>query len=299
VFRCAQDHTLPDSPPLLGLAAQFNLDEGIAGHPDVIFFAGFESNNWTSAWSAIGHPANGTNLLSDPAQRFEPFQGKAARSRIPAGSTDGMSLEWKFKPKTGSEPEEIYWRYYLRLGDNWNPHVDGGKLPGIAGTYGVAGWGGRKVDGTNGWSARGHFGTQFAADNPLAPQDNPVGWYCYHADMPGDYGDVWRWVDGYRGYLENNRWYSIEQYAKMNTPTVNDGILRAWVDGRLAFEKTDIRFRDVATLKIEEIWMNVYHGGTQPTPTTMDIYFDNVVIARRYIGPAIQKPPGGTVIHIR
>ena len=46
-------------------------------------------------------------------------------------------------------------------------------------------------------------------------------------------------------------WYCIEQYAQMNTPGVNDGILRAWVDGRLAFEKTDIRLRDVTTLKIE------------------------------------------------
>ena len=33
-------------------------------------------------------------------------------------------------------------------------------------------------------------------------------------------------------FLENNRWYCVEQYAKMNTPTQNDGVLRVWVDGR-------------------------------------------------------------------
>jgi hypothetical protein len=73
----------------------------------------------------------------------------------------------------------------------------------------------------------------------------------------------------------------------MNTVGQNDGILRGWVDGILAFEKADIKFRTVSTLKIERIWMNVYHGGTSPTPENIDLYFDNVVIAKSYIGPAI------------
>ena len=55
-------------------------------------------------------------------------------------------------------------------------------------------------------------------------------------------------------------------------------------DGRLAFEKTDIRFRDVDKLKIEQIWMNVYHGGTKPSPYDQHLFIDNVVIAKKYIG---------------
>ena len=53
------------------------------------------------------------------------------------------------------EPEEIYFRYYLRLGNDWNPTTDGGKLPGISATYSRVGWGGRKADGMTGWSMRG------------------------------------------------------------------------------------------------------------------------------------------------
>ena len=71
----------------------------------------------------------------------------------------------------------------------------------------------------------------------------------------------------------------------MNTPTLNDGVLRAWVDGRLAFEKTDLRFRDIEALKVEEVWMNVYHGGTAPSPHDQHLYVDNLVIASSYIGP--------------
>jgi hypothetical protein len=71
----------------------------------------------------------------------------------------------------------------------------------------------------------------------------------------------------------------------MNTPGEKDGILRAWVDGRLAFERTDLRFRQVDKLKIEQVWMNIYHGGTIPSPYDQHAFIDNFVIARQYIGP--------------
>jgi hypothetical protein len=62
--------------------------------------------------------------------------------------------------------------------------------------------------------------------------------------------------------------------------------MRAWVDGKLAFEKTDVRMRDVPELKIEMVWLNVYQGGTKPAPTDEHLFIDDVVIATRYIGPA-------------
>ncbi len=73
----------------------------------------------------------------------------------------------------------------------------------------------------------------------------------------------------------------------MNTPEKNDGILRGWVDGRLAFEKTDVRMRDVPNLKIERIWINIYHGGTWAADSDDHLFIDNVVIAEQYIGPML------------
>ena len=213
-------------------------------------------------------------------------QGNALRSTLLEGTNTAMNVGWHFLDESGAEPEEAYFRYYLRFADDWEQTVDGGKMPGFAGTYGVAGWGGRPSDGTNGWSARGSFYLSVTEDNPLAGT-TPLGNYVYHADMTGSYGDVWLWQEDYRGLLTDNRWYCIEQYIKMNTPTVNDGVLRTWVDGRLAFEKTDLRFRDIETLKIEEVWMNVYHGGTAPSPHDQHLYIDNLVIATSYIGPML------------
>ena len=289
VFRCCQGHDAPETPPVLGLAAKYPGDRGIAKDPNVQFFADFEAEDWGQHWSQVA-PAEAIEIVQiDPARRFEPLQGKALRAVLGKGKSTALNTLYKFKKQTGAEPEETYFRYYLRLGDDWNQTVQGGKMPGISGTYGVAGWGGRRADGTNGWSARGAFALSIPADNPLGGR-HPIGTYCYHADQPGVYGDIWLWKTGYRGFLEKNRWYCIEQYVKLNTPGEKDGVLRAWVDGRPAFEKTDIRFRHVDRLKIEQIWMNVYHGGTAVSPYDQHLFIDNVVIAKKYIGPMKTTP---------
>ncbi len=283
----------PENAPELGLAESYPNDEGIGGDSDVIMFDDFESESWMDNWSNHG----GDFEVTDAADfGYEALVGRALRARIPSGENTGLNTSYYFMEETGSEPDEVYFRYYVRLASDWDQSVDGGKLPGIAGTYGVAGWGGRRADGTNGWSARGLFRESIPGDanNPLAGY-TPVGSYVYHADMEGDFGDNYVWVDswgpgGYGGVLERNRWYCLEHYVRMNTPGSNDGVLRGWVDGRLAVERTDMSFRTVDSLHIERIWMNLYHGGTAVSPADQHMFIDNVVIATRYIGPM-----GGTV----
>jgi hypothetical protein len=244
---------------------------------DVLFSCDFETDTWYEEWGLRQRDERADIVESDPVRKFVPFRGKALRIRIDRGGHYGLSAQFNFKKQLGEEPGEIYFRYYLRFGDDWNP-ARGGKLPGIAGTYGRAGWGGRPVNGRDGWSARGLFLGQKEGRTP-------IGFYCYHADMKGQYGSNWVWDRERLGYLENNRWYCAEQYAKMNTPGRNDGILRGWIDGRLAFEKTDIRMRDVDSLKIECVWLNVYLGGTWTSNSEHHLYVDDVVIARKYVGP--------------
>jgi hypothetical protein len=292
VFACDQGAEVTPVEPRFGIAARYPGDQGIEKDADVLFATGFESENWEDEWTSIRKYEGGANetVAAHPEAKFEPLDGKALRVRVRKGSTSALNGTYKFQKEHGYEPEEICFRYYLRFGDDWNQTVQGGKMPGISGTYGNAGWGGRRVNGQNGWSARGSFALTFPAGNPLAGKQR-LGWYCYHADMKGFYGNQWAWSEGYRGYLDNNRWYCVEQYCKINTLAKDgeegkrDGILRAWIDGRPAFEKTDIRFRDVDTLKIEQIWMNVFHGGTQKSPYDQHLYIDNVVVAKKYIGP--------------
>ena len=243
----------------------------------VVFQCDFESETWWREWGERQQPKRTQTVSEDRQRKFEPHNGKALRIHVEQGGHYGVSLAYEFAERTGSEPEEIWFRYDIRLADDWRPER-GGKLPGIAGTYGRAGWGGRQVNGADGWSARGSF-------RGRDDGHTPIGFYCYHADMRGRYGDQWTWDDGgFRG-LENNRWYCIEQYVKMNTPRKNDGILRGWVDGKLVFEKADVRMRDVAALKIETVWINVYHGGKWTATNDHHLYIDDVAISSNRIGP--------------
>ncbi len=284
VFRCGENNDVPDTAPLPGLAARYPGDKGIAADPDVVFFSGFESPDWRRDWSDIGNPGASETVGAGAGQKFVPLQGKALSANLAQGTNTALAMLWRFKRHTGAEPQEMFFRYYLRLGDDWNQTVDGGKLPGFSGTYGRAGWGGRKAHGTDGWSARGGFALTIPEGNPLAGR-TPIGSYCYNADMPTNYGEGWKWTRGNRGLLERNRWYCIEQQVRLNDPTQKNGVIRAWVDGRLAFEKTDIRFRTTDALKIEALWMDIYHGGTKPSPYDQHVFLDNLVIARHYIGP--------------
>jgi hypothetical protein len=130
---------------------------------------------------------------------------------------------------------------------------------------------------------RGGFGTVIPEGHPLAGRI-PVYTYAYHADMKGDYGDHWPWsLDG-PAALERNRWYCIEQHVQMNTPGQRDGLMQVWVDGRPVLDRRDVRFRDVDELRIDTIWMNVYHGGTAVSPADQHLYVDSVVVARRPVG---------------
>jgi hypothetical protein len=265
-----------------GIAARYPRDAGIGKDADVLMATGFEDASWRRAWSYVD-PRSAVEIVERPtAQGFAPLQGRALQVRIPAGQNLGLDMGYRFAGKAGREPEEIWFRYYLRLGHDWMPR-DGGKLPGLSATYSQAGWGGRKADGSTGWSMRGNFAATPSPGNPYRGR-TPIGTYAYHADMQDQFGDAWPW-SGDGSVLARDRWYCIEQYVKVNRPGVRDGVIRAWVDGVPVFERTGLHLRDIDSIRIEQVWMNVYFGGTDPTPADLHLFIDNVVVARSYIGP--------------
>jgi hypothetical protein len=267
---CSTTRFEAQAPHGQGIAARYAEDEGIQDDPDVLYFGDFESDSWYTSW-ATNKPENGDLVSGDPTEKFAPFQGKALRVTIPAGDVLGISAFRAVSPA-----EEIYFRYYLRFGNNWRT-LDGGKLPGPTGNLSTCGSGGRRCNGTDGWSARGAFDVVDARGRIR------IGSYIYDGEMArrgAAYGTQFFW-----GSVETNRWYSVEHHIKMNTIGQRNGIYRGWIDGRLSFQKTDLVFRKVDRLKIESIWMNIYHGGETPVDRTIHLYLDNIVIARSYIGP--------------
>lgn len=269
-----------------GLSRSYPADKGIAKHPSVVFAERYEDDGWRSRLSSVRRTSHAAITETTRKGDFVPLDGRALKVTVPQGQLLGLNALYGFKEQAGQEPEEMYFRYVLRLGDDWDPVASGGKMPGFAGTYNRGGWGGRSADGTNGWSARGAFFRVRDHGSDISHLRG-IGSYVYHVDKESPYGVNWGWNLGPTGALEKNRWYSVEQFLRLNTPGKHDGVLRAWVDGRLVFEKDGLRFRDVPELRIETLWLNVYHGGMTPAPKEMSLYIDNLVIAREYIGPVV------------
>lgn len=265
-----------------GVATTAATEQALESRRDVWMVERFEDADWIERWEHGGNES--FELVSDPDEAgFVPLDGRALKVTLRRGRNMGLNAHYRFaRQGRQQEPDEIYFRYYLRLGNNWDPTVDGGKLPGISGTYNRAGWGMRRSDGLNGWSARGAF---FQWRGPEAGPNRSIGSYVYHAGMDQPSGDALGWPLGPTGSLEKNRWYSVEQHVKLNTPGLADGVVEAWIDGQLVFRRDDYRFRDIDQLHIESVWMNVYHGGLAKPAKDMSLYIDNVVISDRYIGP--------------
>lgn len=237
-----------------------------------LFACDFDGDDPVSSFDRVSH-ARRFEVVADPDRPAN----RVLRINLARGDHYGGSLSVLTRRHLPEEPTTLYFAYRLRLGADWAP-AQGGKLPGFGGTYDRAGWGGKPSDGANGWSARG----QWFMDRQGAV---PIGSYVYHADMVDEgrtYGVGMPWDAA----LRRERWYTIEQEITLDSIDdadggergAGDGRLRAWVDGALVFDREDLHLRDTDTLRIERVWLNIYHGGKQPAPADMHLMIDDVVI---------------------
>jgi hypothetical protein len=91
--------------------------------------------------------------------------------------------------------------------------------------------------------------------------------------------------------VPKGRWIRIEQRVRQNTATpvagegdLADGVLQEWVDGQLAVDKRDKRWRTVNTMHIDGIYMYSFYGGNVNSPLNKATrrqysYFDNFVVS--------------------
>ena len=257
-------------------------EPGLKNRPDILFFGGFESEPWTSSWGMAWGPDpldHGT-LLGGP----DAFEGRSLRVKY---LKDGFGPQAGFQFLTDLNKinivprESLYLRYYLRFEPGFD-FVKGGKLPGLAGGKGNTG--GHKPNGSDGWSAR----MMWRADGKIVQ-------YVYHPDQPTEYGEDFVWdYGGCPRYFKPGRWYCVETYVQMNSPGKKDGIIRSWLDGDKALEVTNIRFRDIPTIKIDKLYVETFFGGgdaSWSSPGEVYADFDNFVMASNYIGPEPGREP--------
>lgn len=133
---------------------------------------------------------------------------------------------------------------------------------------------------------------------------NPVG-HRYGRDDPSQL-ERWGQRGGHGGMLYAGYWYCVETEIQLNTVDARtsawrpDGALRAWVDGRLAYERTGMVFRTLPLrqmppgadrlppcreLGVRSLWLNWFHGGRTPNTVPRTMFFTGLAWGTEYIGP--------------
>jgi hypothetical protein len=256
-----------------------------------------------------------------------------------SGTLAGNGMIFMPEPLYG-RLDHIFVRYYVRLGLPYTTtserrfnvyHQPGFAVwTGLSGKFGIApdhstSYGG--VSGTsgggNGWQMRLSWSECDAGNG--GPDEG--GWapgfhlYDFHQNPAGyNYGqgeggitEQLGMLGGLGGMIYAGRWYCIETELKLNTVMPNapgfapDGEVRAWVDGRLVYDRTGMVFRTLPLvdapyrpdqlrpcreLGVMALWLNWFHGGKTMNTVDRTLFYTGLVWSTSYIGP-MKKADGG------
>ena len=89
--------------------------------------------------------------------------------------------------------------------------------------------------------------------------------------------------------IARDRWICVEFMRKHNTPGRPDGEQAFWIDGVLQGHWKGINWRKTGQLKANALTLESYITDRWTKNPMNVVFFDNVVIARSYIGP-VAKP---------
>ena len=307
-------------------------EPALAGRADVVFCEPWEAGDWWQHGFAANSkvkdpsPAREQHVGNTSIETAGCVSGRCLKVQMKQYQTTAVTLHWPLA-NADLQPQQLYMRYYLKLGPTWNNdsciekdgkpvyYGQGGKLPGLADiredleATGQCGFGGHAGDGINCWSHRAGFRNcgGRGGSNLCRSVDGGITRFLGYVYFPGQEGstgsnalwdgDPWGQFTKGRGrcsvpanlycatsnlgMLARERWYALEQFIKMNTPGRADGVIRGWVDGKLAYEKTNMVFRLPGhdNLHVRTAWLDVYKGGTYGNCNDSEIWLDQMVLA--------------------
>ena len=291
-------------PPALpvgntGIAASYPNDAGISANPGVVFADGFESYTSVSQLTSSGNYTNyyqGSNLAFDTSTVFGGT--KSLRMRMPSTGSEVSNAV----VKNISDRDTLFMRVYARYQPNYggvNSAHNGIRMSGRYGGPGV------RPNGSN------FFLVNIENSRGSEPDPGYTHAYVYHPEQDDAYGEHWfpdgSTVNGSQSFgaffisrpkvnATRGVWICFEMMVQMNTPGSRNGRVAAWQDGILIADWQNIRFRDVNTVKIDQIQLE---NGGQGSTQQNDKWYDNLVIATSYIGPTVTSavtapgPPTG------
>jgi len=311
------DNAPPPDPPhfnqglaegiVYGLAAQYENDEGIENNEFVLAVEHFETGSTTIPTEEDRYKKN-IDVVNNQG-----YKSKYAALHSWEKGLNGPTCRYRIPEHAHNEERPAYFvRMYLKFDKSFHPHYGTTPPQGEYTPVGVKGFGiynesgesGANVpcDGTNWYGVS----CQFVGWGPSAKDmaNNKFLWfghmYSYNAypnQAHAELGEIkvskprkgdrpYRfsiYSDPYK-YIKFDEWYCYEIGLYLNTPGYHNGEARFWINGVLQSRATNMRFRDLEDLKPLSVHLNL-HRTTENFPHVMKRYADNIVIARRYIGP--------------
>jgi hypothetical protein len=286
VLRAAEDRfpnlasgsSLPRGP---GLAVRFKGDFGISAHPAVIFADNFENGELGSRWDET----NSAKALNLRAPGDEICGRRCLKVEGRLGENQGGGLTKWFEPA-----ERVFVRFYVRFDADCDYVHHFVTLRANKGARG-----GDKWSGFGGAGLRPEGNERFST--ALEPWGNWSRWpapgkwnfYSYWHEMQAS-PDGKYWGNSFlpepQEVIRKERWICAEFMLKHNTPGQPDGEQAFWIDGRLLGHWRGINWRKTDSLKANALTLESYVTDRWTKNPTNIVYFDNLVIAREYIGPA-------------
>lgn len=272
-------------PSGVGFAGEYRGDIDIAADSRVIFADNFESDDFTK-WDEHHRNRSIVSLVPDPAGDSRMGDRSMRVTATLGENTGGGATKW-FEP---SDP--VFIRYYVKFAPDCDYTHHMVRIRGNKGLRGADKWSGfgqagTRPDGVN----RFVTGVEPWASNGRYDPPGRWGFYTYWPEMKAS-GDGKYWGNHFMSadepVIERDRWICVETMIKHNTPGERDGEQAFWIDGELRGHWTGFLWRTAPGLMANSVTVESYVTDRWTKNRVNTVYFDNVVVAKEYIGPTAE-----------
>ncbi len=272
-------------PHAQGLAAAFVGDQDIASHSAVIFADNFEDGTFRTKWDSCRDDKKEVLALINDAKSDACVGQKTLKVRATLGKNTGGGVTKWFESS-----DTVFIRFYVKFDPTCDYVHHFCTLRANKALQGKDKWSGF---GGAGLKPQGNdrFSTALEPWGNWARWTAPGRWnfYSYWHEMKKSPDEKY-WGNGFRPESQENIprgvWICAEFMLRHNTPGQPDGEQAFWINGILRGHWKGINWRTSPTLWANALTLESYVTDRWTKNKVNIVYFDNVVIAREYIGPA-------------
>lgn len=277
-----KNSTLPRG---LGFAAEYAHDAQIQQYPAVIFADDFELGEIAKRWDEQNNKEGKPLSFSDCSADGAPTGKRSLKVTADLEQNQGGGLTRWFE-----SADKLFIRFYTKFDEDCHYVHHFCTLRAN-----------RALSGGDRWSGFGGAGAlpdgQRRFSTAIEPWGNwgeftpPGKWNFYsywHEMKPSPDKKYWgnSFLPESQANIERGRWHCVEFMLQHNTPSHPDGEQAFWINGELQGHWKGYNWRTDAKLQANAFTLESYVTNRWTKQRVNIVYFDNVVIAKEYIGPA-------------